>query len=139
MAPSLTGHIASEDGIIEQPALVLLGELGWSRLNLAYEVVGPVNPTGRTSRRQPYLPARLRAALARLNPGLPPLALTLAEAELTRDRSAMLPVTANREVHRLLREGVPIEVKVEDGRTVTLRVRIIDWRDALANDFLAAS
>ncbi len=29
MAPSLTGHIASEDGGVEKPALALLGELGW--------------------------------------------------------------------------------------------------------------
>jgi type I restriction enzyme R subunit len=29
MAPSLSGLVASEDGIVEQPALALLQELGW--------------------------------------------------------------------------------------------------------------
>ena len=139
MAPSLTGHIASEGGIIERPALALLQELGWAHVNLIAEVPGLANPTGRTSFRQPHLPARLRAALSKLNPGLPPLALTLAETEITRDRSAMLPAAANREVHRLLVDGVAVEVKRDDGAFDTLRVRVIDWLDPAANDFLAAS
>ena len=95
MAPSLTGHIASEDGSVEQPALALLEELGWSRVNLMNETPGPANPSGRTSIRQTHLPTRLQAALKRINPAATPEALTLAEAELTRDRSAMLPVVAN--------------------------------------------
>ena len=139
MAPSLTGHIASEDGGVEQPALALLRELGWSHLNLMNETPGPANPTGRTSFRQAHLPARLRAALRRLNPALPDEALSLAETELTRDRAAMLPIAANREVYRLLVNGVAVEVKRPDGRFETLRVRAVDWLDPAANDFLVAS
>jgi type I restriction enzyme, R subunit len=139
MSPSLTGHIASEDGIIEKPALALLEELGWSHIDLFREIPGPANPTGRASFRQSHLPSRLRAALTKLNPGLPPLALTLAETELTRDRSAMLPIAANREVHRLLLDGVAVEVKRDDGRFETIRVRVVDWLSPMANDFVAAS
>lgn len=139
MSPSLTGHIAPEDGGVERPALALLAELGWSRLDLMRETPGAANPTGRTSFRQAYLPARLRAALEKLNPLLPPEALALAETELTRDRSAMLPVAANREVHRLLVDGVAVEIKRDDGAFETLRVRTIDWLDPRANDFTAAS
>ena len=97
MAPSLTGLLASEMALVEAPAIALLEDLGWSHLNLHAEVIGPANPTGRTSIKQPHLPARLRAALVKLNPGLPAEALKLAEEELTRDRSAMLPVAANHE------------------------------------------
>jgi type I restriction enzyme, R subunit len=50
MAPSLTGHLASEDGSVEQPALELLQELGWSHANLLHEVPGPANPTGPAQR-----------------------------------------------------------------------------------------
>ena len=96
MAPSITGHIASEDGSVEQPALELLAELGWQRINLQAEQPGPENPTGRTSFRQTYLPTRLRAALAKLNPNLTTEALKLAEERLVEDRSAMLPMAANR-------------------------------------------
>ena len=139
MAPSLTGSLASEMALVEAPAIGLLEQLGWSPLNLHAEAPGQANPTGRTSFRQPHLPARLRAALVKLNPGMPAEALKLAEEELTRDRSAMLPVAANHDVYRLIRDGVAVEVKRNDGRFETLRVRVIDWLNPLANDFVVAS
>ncbi len=71
MAPSLSGIVASEAGSVEKPALALLAELGSSLLNLQDEAPGPQNPTGRKNFREAYLPARLRAALAKLNPNLP--------------------------------------------------------------------
>lgn len=139
MSPSLSGVVASEDGIIEQPALELLEELGWTHFNLMYETPGPTNNTGRTSFHQTYLPARLRAALAKLNPALPHDALVQAEEALTRDRTGMLPVNANREVHSYLVDGVPVQVRRDDGKFEDLLVRVIDWKDAAANDFLVAS
>ena len=56
---------------------------------------------------------RLRAALERLNPALPPEVIAAAVDELTRDRSAMSLEAANREVYLLLKEG--IKVSVPDG------------------------
>ncbi|MFG1419980.1 type I restriction endonuclease subunit R [Xanthobacter sp. V0B-10] len=139
VSTSLSGQY-SEDSAVEQPALELLRELGWQHLNLREEVAGPENPTGRTNFQQAFLPARLKAALARLNPGLPPEALALAEAALVEDRSALSPIAANRAFHHLLREGVRVEVKNPDnGKTRTLTVRVIDWKDVGANDFLVAS
>src|SRR5271166_3197027 len=116
MTKSLSGIVASEAGSVEKPALVLLAELGWSPLNLQDEVCGPQNPTGRSSFRQAHLPARLRAALKRLNPFLPEEALRQAETALTIDRSAMLPVRANREVLTHVVEGVPVQIKRPDGK-----------------------
>lgn len=139
MAPSLTGAIASEDGIIEQPALALLQKLGWTHANLMYEQPGPSNPTGRMSFRQTWLPARLQAALAKLNPGISPEALKLAEEALTKDRTGALAPNANREVHGLLVDGVRVQVRNDDGTFEDLTVRVIDWKDPLANDFLVAS
>ncbi|KKC32647.1 type I restriction endonuclease subunit R [Devosia psychrophila] len=139
MAPSITGLVASEDGIVEKPALALLQTLGWQHVNLHGEVPGPGNPTGRTSFQQAFLPARLRAALRKLNSDLPPEALLHAEMEVTRDRSAMLPVAANREVLSLIRNGVPVQMRRDDGKITDFLVRVIDWRDIAANDFLVAS
>ena len=140
MAPSLTGLVASEDGIVEKPALALLQELGWQHVDLRDEVLGPANPTGRASFRQAHLPARLRAALERLNPMLPPEALREAQEALTRDRTTMLPLNANREVLGLLVDGVPVQVRrADDSGFDHLLVRAIDWRDISANDFLVAS
>lgn len=139
MAKSLTGTVASEADSVEKPALKLLAELGWSPLNLHDEQYGPQNPTGRTSFHQVYLPARLRAALKKLNPGLPDEALRQAEATLTADRSAQLPVRANHEVLRLVVEGVPVQIKRSEQKFEDVSVRVIDWRKVQNNDFCAAS
>ncbi|NGM51919.1 type I restriction endonuclease subunit R [Caulobacter sp. 602-2] len=139
MAPSLTGTIASEDGVIEQPALGLLQEVGWTHANLMSEQPGPSNPTGRTSFRQTWLPARLQAALAKLNPDLPAEALKLAEEALTKDRTGTLAPNANREVHGFLVDGVRVRVRKDNDKFEDLTVRVIDWKDPLANDFLVAS
>jgi len=139
MAPSLIGHIASEAGSVEQPSLELLEELGWQRVNLQAEQPGPGNPTGRTSFRQTYLPVRLKLALTKLNPHLPGDALVLAEERLTEDRSAMLPVAANRALLGLLVDGVSVEVRRGDGSFETVSVRAIDWMEPTNNDFLVAS
>ena len=116
MAPSLSSFVASEDKTVEEPALELLERLGWERVNLMQEEPGPDNPTGRTSFRQAYLPARLRAALSKLNPDLPEEALNKAEEELFRDRSARDPIAANREVLGQIVDGVRVEIRRDDGK-----------------------
>ncbi|MGQ4274699.1 type I restriction endonuclease subunit R [Terrihabitans sp. B22-R8] len=136
---SLSGVITSEDGLVETPGIDLLEELGWTHVTLMEEEVGPDNPTGRLSFRELVMPARLRAAFRKLNPSLPDEALQQAEIVLTADRSAMLPVAANREVYRLLRDGIVVQVKQPDGSLKDERVAIIDWTNPLANDFLLGS
>lgn len=138
MAPSLTGLVASEDGVVEKPALALLQQLGWAVINLMQEAPGPANPTGRTSFHQPHLPARLRAALLKLNPDLPQTAIETAELILAQDRSALSAISANREVLRLVRDGVPVQIRNDQGDYDDHRVRVIDWKDARNNDFVAA-
>ena len=131
--------LASENEAVEQPTIALLTELGWQTENLWGERTGPDSSTGRASFREAVLPARLRPALARLNPALPQAALDDAVAELARDRTAMLPVVANREVHRLLRDGVRVSVNGKDGSAEPATVRVIDWTEPGGNDFLLAS
>jgi type I restriction enzyme R subunit len=136
---SLASAITSEDGLVETPGLELLTELGWTHAHLMEEAPGLTNPTGRQSFRELMLPARLRAALRKLNPLLPDEALQQAELALTTDRSAMLPVAANREVYRLLRDGIAVQVREKDGSLRDERVAVIDWTHPLANDFFVAS
>lgn len=137
--PSLSGTIASEKAVVEVPAIELLQSLGWQYGDLMKEEPGTKNPTGRLTFREIILPARLRAAIEKLNPSLPPEALQQAEAKLTEDRSAMLPVAANREVYHLLRDGAPIQLRQPDGSLKPDRVRLIDWGNPAANDFFLAS
>jgi type I site-specific restriction-modification system R (restriction) subunit len=114
----------------------------------------------RETKGEVVLVSRLRAALERLNPALPPEAITAAVDELTRDRSAMNLEAANREVYLLLKEGIRVSVAERDstpGRTSsglrppspqlgegkggqeTLCVRVIDWEHPANNDFLLVS
>ncbi len=139
VTPSLSGVITSEVALVENPGLDLLMELGWTHADLFKEEPGPTNQTGRLSFQELVLPVRLRAALRKLNPSLPDEALQQAELALTADRSAMLPVAANREVYGLLRDGIPVRVRQADGSLRDERVAAISWTDPSANDFFVAS
>jgi type I restriction enzyme R subunit len=136
---SLSSAMTSEGSLIETPGLDLLQDLGWKHVNLMLEEPGPANPTGRLTFHELVLPARFRTALRKLNPSLPPEALQEAELAVTTNRSAMLPVAANREFYRLLREGVPVQVKQPDGSTKPERVALIDWANPATNDFFLGS
>ena len=130
------------------------------------ETFGATGTLLRETKGEVVLVSWLRAALERLNPALPPEAITAAVDELTRDRSAMSLEAANREVYRLLKEGIPVSVMERDstpghtssglrpaeprlgnspqrgegrGGQETLRVQVIDWEHPANNDFLLVS
>ena len=104
----MTTHPYSEDQLVEQPAIALLAELGWATLSGSQEIFGPQGTLGRPDARCAVLPQRLNAALAQLNPAVPPEAIAAAADELMRDRSAMPAAAANRELWALLRDGVTV-------------------------------
>jgi type I restriction enzyme R subunit len=134
-ASSLISTLSTEDGLVEAPAIELMQSLGWTCANLFHEKPGPNNPAERRSFKFPFLPARLWAAVRRLNPDLSDQAIQHAIDQLTENRAAMLPVAANREVAKLLRDGVPVSVRQTDGSFEDQRVWLIDWRNAENNDF----
>ena len=113
---------------MEQPALALLAELSWQTACGLEETFAPEGGSlGRRDRREVVLLPRLRAALERLNPGQPPEAISAAIEELSRNRSAMGLVTANREVYRLLKDGVLVSVPDrERGGQSKVRLRVVD-------------
>jgi len=136
----MSAHAYTEDQLVEQPAIGLFAELGWQTVSAMDEVFGANGTLGRETSGEVVLVGRLRMALERLNPSLPPEATTAAVDELTRDRSAMLLEQANREVYRLLKEGIPISVAdPQRGGQRTVRVRVIDWEHPANNDFLLVS
>ena len=91
-------HAYTEDQLVEQPAIGLFAELGWTTVSASEETFGPTGTLRRETKCEVVLVSWLRAALGRLNPALPPEAITVAVDELTRDRSAMRLEAANREV-----------------------------------------
>ena len=99
----------TEDYLVEQPAIQLMQhELGWDVMNCYDEWVGG-SSLGREGKREVVLTGRLKSALQRLNPELPTEAVDGALEEISRDRTALSLVEANREIDKLLRQGVKVE------------------------------
>lgn len=132
-------HNYSEDALVEQPAIALFESLGWETGNLYAEWTGSSSSEGRQTQQDVVLESRLRAALSKLNPDLPKEAIDLVVEELARDRSKLLSVNANREVYRLLKDGVPVSVTDEHGRDTLKVAKVIDWGKVDENDFFLAS
>mgnify|MGYP001282401848 CR=1 FL=1 len=110
----MSAHAYTEDQLVEQPAIGLFAELGWTTVSALEETFGATGTLLRETKGEVVLVSRLRAALERLNPALPPEAITAAVDELTRDRSAMSLEAANREVYLLLKEGIKVSVPDTD-------------------------
>jgi type I restriction enzyme R subunit len=79
---------------------------------------------------------RLRDAIRRLNPAIPGEAQEEALRKVLRVATPSLTQT-NRAFHRMLRDGVPVEYPRPDGSIAGDHVRLIDFGDVDANDWLA--
>lgn len=119
---------------LEQETLGWLSELGYAHLygpDIAHDGDNPE----RESYRDVLLTMRLRTAIARLNPQIP---LAAREDALRQVLELGVPVqlSANRLFHRLLVGGVPVQYQ-KDGETRGDFVRLIDWANVRANEWLA--
>jgi len=128
-----------ELALVEQPAIDLLTELGWEHKSLYHETFGAHGTEGRDGEHQVVLTRRLRSALERLNPGLSADAYVQAVEQIATDRFSQLAVNANRDVYRLLKDGVKVTVPDEHGGQTTETLGVIDWTEPRNNDFFLAS
>lgn len=122
---------------VEDAALEWLSGLGYAVLH------GPdISPDGSTPERVSYdqvlLTVRLRVALERLNPHLPPETLEEVLRKVQQTETPSL-IEENRRLHRYLVEGVPVEVAREDGSIGGNTARLIDFADPENNDWLAVN
>jgi type I restriction enzyme R subunit len=84
------------------------------------------------------LERRVRQALRRLNPDLPPEAFEDAFRKLTRVDAPSL-VERNRAVHRMLVDGVNVEYRRKDGSIAGAQAGVIDFAAPENNDWLAVN
>jgi type I restriction enzyme R subunit len=146
------------ESTVEDAALAWLTELGWAVKH------GPdISPDGDThlrgdtltptlsqrerglfsqSERQSYgdvvLLERLRAALQRLNPGLPEDTLADAERRVLRPDAPLLVVN-NQQFHRWLVDGITSEYRASDGELRGHPVRLVDFDNPDNNDWVAVN
>jgi len=134
-----TPHPDSEEAL-ENAAIDLFKQLGWTTANCFNEIVGKTNSTlGRQTKDEVVLVSKLLPALKSLNQTLPDEALNLAIQELTRSRNTLSPVNANQEIYQLLKTGVKVNFKDDNNEDQTETVKIIDWNHPSNNDFFLAS
>jgi type I restriction enzyme R subunit len=125
------------ESMVESAALEWFGELGYSCLGA--EALTPSPGHGeRESYGDVVLVGRLREAIRRLNPTIPEEAREEALRKVLRVGTPSL-VQTNRAFHRMLRDGVPVEYPRPDGTIAGDHVRLVDFGDVRANDWLAVN
>ena len=132
-------NINSEDRLVQATfADHMEHQLGWENVYAwNNETFGPDGTLGRASTSDVVLVRALRAALVKLNPELPPGAITDAVAAMTQHDHTRSLVQHNRAFHALLRDGVPVRWRDAAGQTRQTNARVIDFGDPLNNRFVA--
>ena len=125
------------ESIVEDAALEWLGELGYSIGHGPH--LAPGEPAAeRTSFGDVVLAGRLREAIWRLNPSIPAEAREEALRKVQRVATPSL-VQTNRAFHRMVRDGVPVEYPRADSSIAGDHVRLVNFHDVAANDWLAVN
>jgi type I restriction enzyme R subunit len=125
------------ESVVEDAALTWLERLGYQVL------YGPtIDPGAQFAERedpaQVVLSRRLRQALDRLNPDLPPAAVDDAFRRLTRVDGPTL-AARNRALHRMLTDGVNVEYRRGDGSIAGAQAHVLDYDHPERNDWLAVN
>src|SRR6266545_1473042 len=127
------------ESIVEDAALAWLETIGCAVLH-GPEIAAGEQAAERSdpNYRDVVLDGRLRQALVRLNPELPPEALEDAYRKLTKSDVPSL-IERNRAVHRMLVDGVTVEYRRPDGSIAGAQARVIDFDDPENDDWLAVN
>jgi type I restriction enzyme R subunit len=128
----------TEDRLVQATTAAYFRDvLGWDSI-YAYndEVLGADGVLGRRNESEVVLTRELRAALERLNPGLPADAYDQAVRLIVETSAVKSLVQINREKYDYYRNGMPVAVKRPDGSTQDLRLRVFDFGEPANNRFL---
>ena len=123
------------EAAVEQVVLDRLASLGY-----VISSDSEIGPDGKAPEREAYsdvvLGKCLVAAIEKLNPAIPAEARGDALRKVLATEKPSL-VEENRRLHKLMVEGVDVEFYAEDGTIRGDKVRLIDFEDLAANDWLA--
>ena len=122
---------------VEDAALEWFEELGYA-VALGPHLAPGEPAAERASFGDVVLVGRLRDAIWRLNPAIPDETREDALRKVLRQETAALTGN-NRAFHNMLRDGVEVEYRRPDGSIAGDRVRLVDFDDVAANDWLAVN
>jgi type I restriction enzyme, R subunit len=129
-------HGLSENSL-ELEAIKKTLELGnYQSFNGLDEKLGSDGTFGRKTTEEVILPLNLKKSLQKLNPNLPNEAIDNAFYELIEGKSALNLAKANQFFYKLIKDGVVVSFKDNNGIEKQEAVKIIDWNDAKNNEFL---
>jgi type I restriction enzyme R subunit len=130
---------AFTESVVEEAAMEWLQGLGFTILagpEIAYGEPGAERCD--PNYRDVVLERRVRQALVQLNPDLPPEALDDAFRKLTRIDGPSL-ITRNRNMHRMIVDGVNVEYKRPDGSIAGEQAQVLDFENPENNDWVAVN
>jgi type I restriction enzyme R subunit len=128
----------SEDKLIEQTCIELFKSLKYGYANCYEEKFGSHSTLGRETSSEVVIIPKLLTALTKLNTEMPGEVLNLAIEQLTKDRSTLNPVIANKEIYKLIKDGVKITFTIGD-ESEDYIVKVIDFDNPDNNEFFLAS
>lgn len=128
----------NEDSLVQKTTADYLRDvLGW-RSEYAHnsEVLGPEGSFGRASEKDVVLTRILGEKLMALNPGLPRAAYKDAIRQIVEVGPGLRGMAVNRDKYRMLRDGVKVTFRKDDGAMDACTLRIFDFDTPENNDFL---
>ena len=131
----MTGGLT--ENVVEEALLGFFQDLGYD-----YHPGPEIAYDGLFAEREGYeevvLKGRLRETLERINPDLPTSAIEDAVRRLTRPESPSLTLN-NRAFHRMVTDGIDVTFRNEEGREVTDKAWLFDFKDPENNDWLVVN
>lgn len=122
---------------LEQLAITWFQDTGWNYL-CGYDIAPECNLAERSDYREVVLRGRLTAAITKLNPDLPRMAVEEV-VQLATKLSEPGHIQNNRAFHRLLLNGVSINYTNADGEADNDHARLVDFNNPKQNDFLVVN
>lgn len=136
---TLYPDLDSEDAL-EKATMQLFEGMHWDEVINCYdEKLGAGGTLGRETTAEVVLVPRLKAALERYNQNVSQEAIEQAIDEVLRNRSLMTSANANRDVYRLLKDGIKVSYINAHNESVVKNLQVIDWETPSNNNFLLAS
>src|SRR5947209_7319583 len=127
-------YAATEDSLAEQPALArLCDEQGWTHVH-GSELAPDAPAVERKLWSDVVLVERLRRAVARINPHLPPDAVQRA-CDLALTSTSPAVIEDHRGFHDLLLAGVPVAYQDRSGQERWEHARLVDFDEPDNNEF----
>ncbi len=130
-------HKLSEEAFEKDLMQECKDQLGFELFDTTYEIIGSDNSTfGRQTTEEVILSKNLRNALVKLNPDLPQEAIDNAYYKLTQDLSNKTSVAANQFIYEMLKKGVKVQFRDNNGIDTEDIVKVLDFNNPDNNEFL---